>query len=58
VPTPHARSNGSGRTGRQRDAPPPFLTIDLGHDDVKTVRRTTDKPVRSIKAHRPRKATS
>ncbi|MEV4000663.1 hypothetical protein [Actinomadura sp. NPDC049753] len=31
------------------------LAIELG-DDVRTVRRTTTQPVRSIKAHRPRKA--
>jgi hypothetical protein len=31
------------------------LTIDLG-DDTTTIRRTTTQPVRSIKAHRPRKA--
>jgi len=30
------------------------VTIDLG-EDTKTVRRTTTQPVRSIKAHRPRK---
>jgi hypothetical protein len=30
------------------------LTIDLGGDDVRTIRRTTTQPVRSIKAHRPR----
>jgi transposase InsO family protein len=30
------------------------LTIDLG-DDITTIRRTTTQPVRSIKAHRPRK---
>jgi hypothetical protein len=33
------------------------LTIDLG-DDTRTIRRTTTQPVRSIKAHRPRKAGS
>lgn len=33
------------------------ITIDLGGEDVRTVRRTTTQPVRSIKAHRPRKAT-
>ncbi|SFP00188.1 Transposase InsO and inactivated derivatives [Actinomadura madurae] len=32
------------------------LAIELGDDDVRTVRRTTTQPVRSIKAHRPRKA--
>jgi hypothetical protein len=31
------------------------VTIDLG-EDTRTVRRTTTQPVRSIKAHRPRKA--
>ena len=30
------------------------ITIDLGGDDTRTVRRTTNQPVRSIKAHRPR----
>ena len=29
------------------------ITIDLGGDDVRTVRRTTNQAVRSIKAHRP-----
>jgi transposase InsO family protein len=33
------------------------LTIDLS-DDTRTIRRTTTQPVRSIKAHRPRKAGS
>jgi len=32
------------------------ITIDLGGDDTRTIRRTTTQPVRSIKAHRPRKA--
>ena len=32
------------------------ITVELGDGDRKTVRRTGDKPVRSIKAHRPRKA--
>jgi transposase InsO family protein len=32
------------------------MTIDLGGEDVRTIRRTTTQPVRSIKAHRPRKA--
>ena len=32
------------------------MTIDLGGDDTRTIRRTTSQPVRSIKAHRPRKA--
>ena len=32
------------------------MTIDLGGEDMRTVRRTTTQPVRSIKAHRPRKA--
>ena len=32
------------------------ITIDLGGDDTRTVRRTTTQPVRSIKAHRPREA--
>jgi hypothetical protein len=31
------------------------ITIDLS-EDTRTVRRTTTQPVRSIKAHRPRKA--
>jgi transposase InsO family protein len=32
------------------------ITINLGGDDTRTIRRTTTQPVRSIKAHRPRKA--
>jgi len=32
------------------------VTIDLGGDDVRSVLRTTTQAVRSIKAHRPRKA--
>ena len=32
------------------------ITIDLGGDDTRTVRRTTTQPVRSIKAHRPHQA--
>jgi transposase InsO family protein len=32
------------------------ITIDLGGDDIRTIRRTTTQAVRSIKAHRPRKA--
>jgi hypothetical protein len=32
------------------------ITIDLGGEDTRTVRRTTSQAVRSIKAHRPRKA--
>jgi hypothetical protein len=32
------------------------ITIDLDDQDTRTVRRTTTQPVRSIKAHRPRKA--
>ena len=32
------------------------MTVDLGGDDLRTIRRTTTQPVRSIKAHRPRKA--
>jgi transposase InsO family protein len=32
------------------------ITIDLGGEDTRTIRRTTTQPVRSIKAHRPRKA--
>jgi hypothetical protein len=32
------------------------VTIDLGGDDARTTRRTTTQAVRSIKAHRPRKA--
>ena len=33
-----------------------IFTIDLGTDDTRTVRRTTNTPVRNFKAHRPRKA--
>jgi len=32
------------------------MTIDLGGDDTRTIRRTTTQAIRSIKAHRPRKA--
>jgi len=32
------------------------ITTDLGGDDIRTVRRTTTQPVRSIKARRPREA--
>ena len=32
------------------------ITIDLGGDDTRTVRRTTTQPVRSIKAQQHRKA--
>jgi hypothetical protein len=32
------------------------IMIDLGGEDTRTVRRTTSQPVRSIKAHRARKA--
>jgi transposase InsO family protein len=32
------------------------ITIDLGGDDTRVVRRTTTQPVRSIKAQQPRKA--
>ncbi len=34
------------------------ITIDLGGEDTRTVRRTTTQPVRSIKAHRPRQRQS
>lgn len=33
------------------------ITIDLGGDDTRTVRRTTTQPARSIKAQQHRKAT-
>jgi transposase InsO family protein len=32
------------------------MTIDLAGDDTRTIRRTTTQAIRSIKAHRPRKA--
>ena len=32
------------------------MTIDLGGEDTRTIRRTTAQPVRRIKAHRRRKA--
>jgi hypothetical protein len=32
------------------------ITIDLGGDDIRTVRRTTNQPVRSIKAQQLRNA--
>jgi hypothetical protein len=34
------------------------LAIELGDGDVRVIRRTTDQPVRSIKAQRPRTVTS
>jgi transposase InsO family protein len=34
------------------------LTVELGDGDVRVFRRTTDEPVRTIKARRPRAATS
>jgi hypothetical protein len=34
------------------------ITIDLSGDDTRIIRRTTTQPVRSVKAHRPRKARS
>jgi hypothetical protein len=34
------------------------ITIDLGGEDTRTIRRTTTQPVRSIKAHRPRQRTA
>ena len=32
------------------------ITIDLAGEDTRIIRRTTAQPVRSIKAHQPRKA--
>jgi len=32
------------------------ITVELGQEDIRTFRRTTTQAVRSIKAHRPRKA--
>jgi hypothetical protein len=37
-------------------AVPDGVTVNLGGDDIRTVRRATTQAVRSIKAHRPRKA--
>jgi len=34
------------------------LTIEIGADDTRTVRRTTTQPVRNLKAQRPRKAAN
>ena len=34
------------------------ITIEIGADDIRTVRRTTTQPVRSIKVQRPRKAAN
>jgi hypothetical protein len=40
-----------GKRGR-----PDTITIDLGGDDIRTIRRTTIQAVRGIKAHRTREA--
>jgi len=34
------------------------LTVEFGDGDARVIRRTTNQPVRSIKAQRPRTATS
>jgi transposase len=35
---------------------PKTITIEIGADDIRTVQRTTDQPVRNLKAQRSRKA--
>ena len=34
------------------------ITIDLASDDIRTVRRTTDQPVRNLQAQRSRKTAN
>ena len=62
----HRRHHGRRAENRPRPHPRPpvvtvhvaadTITIDLDGEDTRTVRRTTTQPVRSIKAHQPRKA--
>ena len=44
-----------GREGPARVSPD-TITIEIGADDIRTVRRTTDQPVRNLQAQRSRKA--
>jgi transposase InsO family protein len=37
---------------------PATITIEIGADDIRTVRRTTDQPVRNLKAQRSRKTAN
>ena len=37
---------------------PQTITIEIGADDIRTIRRTTDQPVRNMQAQRPRKAAN
>ena len=37
---------------------PQTITIEIGADDIRTIRRTTDQPVRNLQAQRPRKAAN
>ena len=37
---------------------PDTITIEIGGDDIRTVRRTTAQPVRNLQAQRPRKAAN
>jgi hypothetical protein len=37
---------------------PDTITIQIGADDIRTVRRTTDQPVRNLKAQRSRKTAN
>lgn len=36
----------------QRGASPDFVTIEIDADDIRTVRQTTDQPVRNLRAQR------
>jgi hypothetical protein len=37
---------------------PDTITIEIGADDIRTIRRTTDQPVRNLQAQRSRKAAN
>ncbi len=37
---------------------PDTITIEIGADDIRTVRRTTDQPVRNLQAQRSRKTAN
>jgi hypothetical protein len=45
-----------GRIHARRIVTAEVITIDLGEDDTRTIRRTTTQPVRSIKAQQRRRA--
>ena len=48
----HARKMVSARVS------PETITIEIGADDIRTVRRTTDQPVRNLQAQRSRKTAN